>query len=157
VSFFAEDAHIFATTVRDNLLVARGDCDDEELTAAVDAVGLGPWLAGLPEGLSTVLTAGSQAVSAGQRRRLLLARAVLSPADIILLDEPTEHLDAADADHVLHALLGDEPRLLSADKTVVVATHHLPDDLRCGKLSITRCRRRGMNSSDNSTKTSGTT
>jgi ATP-binding cassette, subfamily C, bacterial CydC len=138
VSFFAEDAHIFATTVRDNLLVARGDCDDEELTMAVDAVGLGPWLAGLPEGLSTVLTAGSQAVSAGQRRRLLLARAVLSPAGIILLDEPTEHLDAADAGHVLHALLGDEPRLLSADKTVVVATHHLPDDLRCAKLSITR-------------------
>jgi ATP-binding cassette subfamily C protein CydC len=63
---------------------------------------------------------------------------VLSPAGIILLDEPTEHLDAADASHVLHALLGDEPRLLSADKTVVVATHHLPDDLRCAKLSITR-------------------
>jgi ATP-binding cassette subfamily C protein CydC len=138
VSFFAEDAHIFATTVRDNLLVARGDCDDEELTMAVDAVGLGPWLAGLPEGLSTVLTAGAQAVSAGQRRRLLLARAVLSPAGIVLLDEPTEHLDAADADNVLHALLGDEPRLLSADKTVVVATHHLPNDLRCAKLSITR-------------------
>src|SRR6202043_1117028 len=55
VSFFAEDAHIFATTVRDNLLVARGDCRDDELTAALDAVGLGGWLAGLPEGLSTVL------------------------------------------------------------------------------------------------------
>jgi ATP-binding cassette subfamily C protein CydC len=138
VSFFAEDAHIFATTVRDNLLVARGDCDDDELTIAVGAVGLGPWLAGLPEGLSTVLTAGAQAISAGQRRRLLLARALLSPAGIVLLDEPTEHLDAADADHVLHTLLGDEPRLLSADKAVVVATHHLPDDLRCAKLSITR-------------------
>ena len=63
VSFFAEDAHIFATTVRDNLLVARGDCPDQELTAALDAVGLGGWLVGLPEGLSTVLTGGAQALS----------------------------------------------------------------------------------------------
>ncbi|HEV7582320.1 MAG TPA: thiol reductant ABC exporter subunit CydC, partial [Mycobacterium sp.] len=46
VSFFAEDAHVFATTVRDNLLVARGDCGDDELVAALDAVGLGDWLAG---------------------------------------------------------------------------------------------------------------
>ena len=110
VSFFAEDAHIFATTVRDNLLVARGDCHDDELTAALDAVGLGGWLAGLPDGLSTVLTGGAQAISAGQRRRLLLARAVISPARIVLLDEPTEHLDATDAERVLCDLLGPNRR-----------------------------------------------
>lgn len=50
VSFFAEDAHIFATTVRDNLLTARGDCPDDELIEALDRVGLCGWLAGLPEG-----------------------------------------------------------------------------------------------------------
>jgi ATP-binding cassette subfamily C protein CydC len=138
VSFFAEDAHIFATTVRDNLLVARGDCDDDELMTALDAVGLGRWVAGLPEGLSTVLTAGAQAVSAGQRRRLLLARAVLSPAGIVLLDEPTEHLDAADADRVLRDLLAPRAGLMPATKTIVVATHHLPQDTRCAELSITR-------------------
>ena len=108
VSFFAEDAHIFATTVRDNLLVARGDCRDDELAAALEAVGLSAWLAGLPEGLSTVLTGGAQAVSAGQRRRLLLARAVISPARIVLLDEPTEHLDATDAERILRDLLAPE-------------------------------------------------
>ncbi|MDT5225194.1 MAG: ATP-binding cassette, subfamily bacterial CydC, partial [Mycobacterium sp.] len=138
VSFFAEDAHIFATTVRDNLLVARGDCDDDELMTALDAVGLGRWVAGLPEGLSTVLTAGAQAVSAGQRRRLLLARAVLSPAGIVLLDEPTEHLDAADADRVLRDLLTPRAGLMPATKTIVVATHHLPQDTRCAEVSITR-------------------
>ena len=53
-----------------------------------------------------MLTAGAQAVSAGQRRRLLLARAVLSPAPIVLLDEPTEHLDAADADRILRESVG---------------------------------------------------
>ena len=136
VSFFAEDAHVFATTVRDNLLVACGDRNDDELIAALDAVGLGNWLAGLPDGLSTVLTAGAQALSAGQRRRLLLARAVIAPAGIVLLDEPTEHLDAGDAERVLRDLLGPDPGLMSTDRTVVVATHHLPSGMRCRELRI---------------------
>jgi ATP-binding cassette subfamily C protein CydC len=136
VSFFAEDAHIFATTVRDNLLVARGDCQDDELTAALDTVGLGGWLASLPEGLSTVLTGGAQAVSAGQRRRLLLARAIVSPARIVLLDEPTEHLDATDAGPVLRELLCPNPGLMAVERTVVVATHHLPNDVRCTELHL---------------------
>lgn len=137
VSFFAEDAHIFATTVRDNLLVARGDCPDDELTAALGAVGLGGWLAGLPEGLSTVLTGGAQALSAGQRRRVLLARAVISPARIVLLDEPTEHLDAIDAEPILWDLLGPDSALMPAERTVVVATHHLPKGIRCRELALT--------------------
>jgi ATP-binding cassette, subfamily C, bacterial CydC len=136
VGFFAEDAHIFATTVRDNLLVARGDCRDDELTAALDQVGLGQWLAGLSDGLATVLTGGVHAVSAGERRRLLLARAVISPAQIALLDEPTEHLDAADAEHILRALLDPYGELIAAERTVVVATHHLLDDIRCPELRI---------------------
>ena len=56
VCFFAEDAHLFATTVRDNLLVARGDCSDAELIGALRRVGLGAWLETLPDGLSTVLS-----------------------------------------------------------------------------------------------------
>ena len=99
---------------------------DDELTAALDAVGLGDWLASLPDGLSTVLTGGAQAVSAGQRRRLLLARAVISPARIVLLDEPTEHLDATDAERVLADLLAPASRLMGQDRTVLVATHHCP-------------------------------
>ncbi|MCV7382262.1 thiol reductant ABC exporter subunit CydC [Mycolicibacter longobardus] len=135
VSFFAEDAHVFATTVRDNLLVARGDCRDDELITALDRVGLGRWLAGLPDGLATVLAGGAEGLSAGQRRRLLLARALLSPARIVLLDEPTEHLDAADAGELLRTLL-ESPGLFGADRTVVVATHHLPGDSPCRQLGI---------------------
>jgi ATP-binding cassette, subfamily C, bacterial CydC len=129
VCYFAEDAHIFATTIRDNLLVARGDCQDDELMAALDQVGLGRWLADLPDGLGTVLPAGAQTISAGQRRRLLLARALISPARIVLLDEPTEHLDAADAQPMLRELLDSGGGLISGDRTVVVASHHLPDDI----------------------------
>jgi ATP-binding cassette subfamily C protein CydC len=136
VSFFAEDAHIFSTTVRDNLLVARGDCPDRELALALRRVGLDSWLAGLPAGLDTVLTGGAQAFSAGQRRRLLLARALISPARIVLLDEPTEHLDAADADAVLGSLLASGPESMFEGRTVVVATHHLSGNPRCLEIRL---------------------
>ena len=136
VSFFAEDAHVFATSVRDNLLVARGDCPDRNLAAALNQVGLSAWLAGLPDGLDTVLAAGTDALSAGQRRRLLLARAIISPARIVLLDEPTEHLDAVDAEPILRRLLDPRGGLIAAERTVVVATHHLPDHIPCPELRI---------------------
>ena len=134
-AFFAEDAHLFDTTVRDNLLVSRGDAADAELTAALDAVGLGDWLAGLEDGLSTMLPGGAAAVSAGQRRRLLLARALISDFPVVLLDEPTEHLDAADSDRLLTALLT-PGELFDADRTVVVATHHLPAGLDCSTVRL---------------------
>ncbi|MET0896928.1 MAG: thiol reductant ABC exporter subunit CydC [Mycobacterium sp.] len=129
VAFFAEDAHVFATTVRDNLLVARGDCTDTELRGALTDVGLSGWLTSLPAGLDTVLDGGAAALSAGQRRRLLLARVLLCRAAVVLLDEPTEHLDISDADDLLRALLRTDGGLLGADRTVVVATHHFPDHL----------------------------
>jgi ATP-binding cassette subfamily C protein CydC len=134
-AFFAEDAHLFDTTVRDNLLVARGDATDAELSSALARVGLQPWLDGLPQGLSTVLPGGATAVSAGQRRRLLLARALVSTFPIVLLDEPTEHLDSADGARILIDLLTPDG-LFPADRTVVVATHHLPDDISCRVLSL---------------------
>ena len=134
VCYFAEDAHLFATTVRDNLLVARGDCSDDELTDALRRVGLGDWLDTLPAGLATVLAGGAAAVSAGQRRRLLLARVLLCPAPIVLLDEPTEHLDAADGHRLLADLLDRTSPLLGSARTVVVATHEPGDHLDCPRL-----------------------
>ena len=139
IGFFAEDAHLFATTLRDNLLVARGDCGDDELRGALERVGLAAWLAGLPDELATVLTGGAHAVSAGQRRRLLLARALISPAPIMLLDEPTEHLDGAAAEPILRALLDPGGGLVAPERTVVVATHHLPGDVGCPTLEIDAC------------------
>jgi ATP-binding cassette subfamily C protein CydC len=132
--FFAEDAHLFSTTVRDNLLVARGDATDDELRDALRRAGLGRWLDDLPEGLSTVLTGGAASVSAGQRRRLLLARSLVSNAPILLLDEPTEHLDASDADEIMAGLLT-PGALFGADRAVVVATHHLPEDVPATVIS----------------------
>jgi ATP-binding cassette subfamily C protein CydC len=125
--YCAEDAHLFSASVRENLLVGRGDATYPELIDALRAVGLGEWLAGLSDGLDTVLVGGSAAVSGGQRRRLLLARALLNASPVVLLDEPTEHLDTSDSDALLRAAMGD---LFGPQRTVVVVTHHLPPDLK---------------------------
>ncbi|WP_157121159.1 ATP-binding cassette domain-containing protein, partial [Nocardia miyunensis] len=130
VTFFAEDAHLFGTTVLENLRVARGDVTEDEARAALHAVGAGDWLDSLPEGLHTDLIGGAAAVSGGQRRRILLARALLSPARVLLLDEPTEHLEAATGANLLRALLDDTSGLVAPDRTVVVVTHQLPPDHR---------------------------
>jgi len=135
IRFFAEDAHLFATTVRDNLLVARGDATDDAMMDALSAVGLGSWIPSLPQGLDTVLTAGAASVSGGQRRRLLLARAILSTVPVLLLDEPTEHLDGHASETVLRELLDANSSLL-AGRTVVVATHHLPDSVTCLRIQL---------------------
>ncbi|UFS95157.1 ATP-binding cassette domain-containing protein [Nocardia huaxiensis] len=128
VTFFAEDAHLFGTTVLENLRVARGDITEREAEAALRAVGAGEWLDSLPEGVHTDLVGGAAAVSGGQRRRILLARALLSPARVLLLDEPTEHLEAEAGADLLRRLLDGSSGLVDGDRTVVVVTHQLPPD-----------------------------
>lgn len=130
VTFFAEDAHLFGTSVLENLRVARGDLTAGQAEKALRAVGLGDWLDGLPEGIHTDLVGGAAAVSGGQRRRILLARALVSPARVLLLDEPTEHLEAEAGAKLLRDLLDADSGLVEPDRIVVVVTHQLPDDQR---------------------------
>lgn len=105
VTLTAEDAHIFHTSVLENLRVARADITPEEAAELLEAAGLGEWLAQLPEGVETMLGENSRTLSGGERRRILLARAFASPADFFLLDEPGEHLDSATADKLIRDLL----------------------------------------------------
>lgn len=116
----SEDAHVFETSVLENLRVARGDVTPAEARDALDRAGLGPWLAGLPDGVDTELGPDAQSVSGGERRRLLLARALLSPAPLLLVDEPAEHLDADTADRLVRDLLTQR-----GGRGVVVVTHRL--------------------------------
>ncbi|MFE3798816.1 ATP-binding cassette domain-containing protein [Nocardia tengchongensis] len=134
VTFFAEDAHLFGTTVLENLRVARGDITATEAENALRAVGAGEWLDSLPEGVDTDLVGGAAAVSGGQRRRILLARALLSPARVLLLDEPTEHLEAAAGAELLRRLLDESSGLVDRDRTVVVVTHQLPPDTKADTI-----------------------
>ncbi|MDR2252926.1 MAG: thiol reductant ABC exporter subunit CydC [Bifidobacteriaceae bacterium] len=123
--FIAEDAHIFATTVLENLRVARGDVTPAEAAAVLERVGLGRWLRALPEGLDTLLGAGGSTISGGERRRLLLARALVTRAGHILLDEPGEHLDPADARRLTAALMA--AARVSGRGLIIVS--HLPETL----------------------------
>ena len=124
VVYLAEDARVFSTTVRDDLLVARGDATDPDLLLALDEVGLGGWVASLPDGLDTVLEGGDDAVSGGQRRRILLARALLVSAPVVILDEPTEHLAAGDAGALLRRICDSGPNgLFGPERAVVGVTH----------------------------------
>ncbi|MEU8897882.1 ATP-binding cassette domain-containing protein [Nocardia sp. NPDC048505] len=130
VTFFAEDAHLFGTTVLENLRVGRGDITPAEAEIMLRAVGAGEWLDALPEGVHTDLVGGAAAVSGGQRRRILLARALLAPARVLLLDEPTEHIEAEAGEQLLRDLLDPVSGLVDPDRTVVVVTHQLPADHR---------------------------
>ena len=120
VSLTAEDAHVFSTSVLENLRVARGSVSRPEAAALLERAGLGPWLTALPEGLDTEIGPDATTLSGGERRRLLLARALAAPAPLMLLDEPGEHLDAAAADRLVADLLDAD-----ASRGVLLVTHRL--------------------------------
>ncbi|MEN0129517.1 MAG: thiol reductant ABC exporter subunit CydC [Brevundimonas sp.] len=116
----AEDGHVFGTSVLENLRVARGDVSPDEAHAALADVGLADWLDDQPDGLDTELGPDGRTLSGGERRRLLLARGLLSPARILLVDEPAEHLDPATADAVVRTLL-----TAHRNRGIVLVTHRL--------------------------------
>lgn len=116
-----EDAHVFGTSVLENLRVAKGDLTEAQALAALSAVGLSPWLDAQPDGLDTQIGSGGHTVSGGERRRLLLARALVADAPVHLIDEPAEHLDADGVD-ALRALVA---AMKAARKAVVIVTHDL--------------------------------
>ncbi|MGX1130280.1 ATP-binding cassette subfamily C protein CydC [Streptomyces glaucescens] len=105
VSGALQDAHVFHTTVRNNLLPARPGATDAQLHDALRRAGLLDWVQSLPGRLDTVVGSDGDRLSGGQRRRLVLARALLAAPPLLLLDEPTEGLDPATADAVLADVL----------------------------------------------------
>ena len=113
-----QDTFLFASTIRENLLVAKADASDEELMAALEKAALRELVERLPQGLDTQLAELGDSLSGGERQRLGLARVFLQDAPLLLLDEPTSNLDALSEASVLKAL--QENR---ADKTVVIVTH----------------------------------
>lgn len=120
ITMTAEDAHVFATTIYENLRVARASLTRDEASELLAQAGLAQWVKSLPDGLDTVIGSGGTTVSGGERRRLLMARALAAPAPIMALDEASEHLDAATADRLMETLLTRSP-----DRATLVVTHRL--------------------------------
>ncbi|RKS73538.1 ATP-binding cassette subfamily C protein/ATP-binding cassette subfamily C protein CydC [Actinomadura pelletieri DSM 43383] len=115
-----QDAHVFAGTVRANLLLACPDADEERLRAAAGRARFLEVVESLPDGWDTVVGAGGRGLSGGQRQRLLLARALLADPPVLVLDEPTEALDPALADAVVEELL-----TRPGGGTLLLVTHRL--------------------------------
>lgn len=120
ITMTAEDAHVFATTIFENLRVARASLTRDEATDLLARAGLKEWIASLPEGIDTLVGSGGTTVSGGERRRLLMARALAAPAPIMAIDEASEHLDAATADTLMDTLLAPSPT-----RATLVVTHRL--------------------------------
>jgi ABC-type transport system involved in cytochrome bd biosynthesis fused ATPase/permease subunit len=113
-----QDAHLFDSTIRENLRLARPSAEEAELWAALQRARLGEWVASLPAGLDTRVGEEGTMLSGGQRQRLVLARALLAGAPVLLLDEPTAHLDPSTARALMNDVLD-----AAADRAVLLVTH----------------------------------
>ncbi|MFE6834346.1 thiol reductant ABC exporter subunit CydD [Streptomyces sp. NPDC057705] len=120
VGLCAQDAHIFDSSVRENLRLARTGANEEQLRDALAAARLLEWADGLPDGLDTLVGEHGERISGGQRQRLALARALLADFAVLVLDEPAEHLDLATADALTADLLA-----ATEGRTTVLITHRL--------------------------------
>jgi ATP-binding cassette subfamily C protein CydD len=132
---------LFSGSIRDNILFARPEASDEQVFAAATAARLDAFTAGLPAGLNTQIGEGGYGLSGGQAQRVAIARAYLKDAPLLLLDEPTAHLDPATEQEVLDSL-----RRLALGRTVILASHSSAAhgfggrrlDLRDGKVVSAR-------------------
>ncbi|WP_416518664.1 thiol reductant ABC exporter subunit CydD [Streptomyces achromogenes] len=120
VGLCAQDAHLFDSSVRENLLLARKDATEAELRGALARARLLDWVQSLPDGLDTLVGEHGARLSGGQRQRLALARALLAGFPVLVLDEPAEHLDLATADALTADLLA-----ATEGRTTLLITHRL--------------------------------
>ncbi|MFI7385300.1 thiol reductant ABC exporter subunit CydD [Streptomyces sp. NPDC049813] len=120
VGLCAQDAHLFDSSVRENLLLAKKDATGDELRAALARVHLLEWANALPDGLDTLVGEHAARLSGGQRQRLALARALLADFPVLVLDEPAEHLDLETADALTADLLD-----ATRGRTTLLITHRL--------------------------------
>ncbi|MER7710524.1 thiol reductant ABC exporter subunit CydD [Streptomyces werraensis] len=120
VGLCAQDAHLFNSSVRENLLLARKNATEADLRDALRRARLLDWVDGLPDGLDTLVGEHGARLSGGQRQRLALARALLADFPVLVLDEPAEHLDLPTADALTADLLA-----ATEGRATVLVTHRL--------------------------------
>ena len=112
------DPYLFDSTIRENIRLARPDASQEELDGVAERVRLLSWIQSLPLGWDTPVGTHGSSVSGGQRQRIALARALLADPAVMILDEPTAHLDQATGDALM-----DDVRRATAGRTLLLITH----------------------------------
>ncbi len=120
IGMVGQEAYLFDTTIAENLRIGRRQANDNDLRVALGRVGLSEWLADLPAGLDTDVGRNGARLSGGQRQRIGIARALLADFPILVLDEPTEHLDPLAADALTTDLLR-----ATRDRSLILITHRL--------------------------------
>ena len=118
IAVAGQDAHLFSTTIRENLKLAKPAARDDELYEALRAARLLDWVERLPDALDTLVGEEGRELSGGQRQRLVLARALLTDARLLVLDEPTAHLDAPTAKRLVEDVFA-----TAGDRCVLLITH----------------------------------
>jgi ATP-binding cassette, subfamily C, bacterial CydC len=118
-----QEAHVFDSSIRENLRLARPEATDDELRAALARARLDDWVSSLSSGLDTLVGEEGAQLSGGQRQRLVVARALLSEAPVLVLDEPTSHLDPETAEELVRDVLA------AADRRTVLLVTHRPEGL----------------------------
>jgi len=131
VALVTQEVQLFAASVRDNLTFFDPDIDDARLHAALAAVGLAEWLAGLPAGLDTPLRSGGGGLSAGEAQLLALARVFLDDPGLVILDEPSSRLDPVTEQRLERALA----KLLAGRSAVIIA-HRLETVERLDAIAV---------------------
>jgi thiol reductant ABC exporter CydC subunit len=113
-----QEAHVFDSTIRENLRLARPDAADADLWGALERARLAKWVATLRDGLDTLVGEDGARLSGGQRQRLTIARALLADAPVLVLDEPTAHLDPATAEELVRDVFAAAP-----ERSILLVTH----------------------------------
>jgi thiol reductant ABC exporter CydC subunit len=118
VALAAQDSYLFSASIRENVLIGRPGATDRELEDALEGAGILDWASGLADGWDTKVGEEGRAVSGGQRQRIAIARALITRAPVLVLDEPTAHLDGPTAERLLHDVL-----TATRDRSVLLITH----------------------------------
>jgi thiol reductant ABC exporter CydC subunit len=118
IAVAGQDSHLFSTSIRENVRLARPGASDTDIERALRRARLSRWVSDLPDGPDTLVGELGRELSGGQRQRLVLARALLADAPVLVLDEPTAHLDPRTAEELMEDILA-----AAGERSVLLITH----------------------------------
>jgi len=131
IAYVSQDIFLFSDTIKENIRIGKRNATDEEIEAAAKVAGADRFIRNLPDGYETEVGERGIRLSGGERQRIALARAVLKDAPIIILDEPTSHLDRKTEREIVESI-----EKISRDKTLIIIAHRLSTIKNADKIIV---------------------